>query len=204
MYDAATARAWLEEQDVSNLVLEEAPGTKTGYANVKKVGKWFQAFLYDKSKPRGRQQVPWPGIFDTPIKAAQYRALMLQCNHMPGSPKPGRLPRGTGMLCQPCPAPRLTSLSSPFRFAVPKLNGKRGISKSMAKASGVPTQATPARISAENVAPHGPPMSPVCRSEAATVFQVRPAGAQLSPQSIGVPFARVDAILPPTEAHMLR
>ena len=78
---AKAAREWFEEQDKSELVVEQRSAkSKTGFVNVKLIKrKYFQAQLHISKK--GREdggQKPLPGMWTTALEAAQYRALMLR------------------------------------------------------------------------------------------------------------------------------
>ena len=75
------AHEWFSEQDKSGLVLEVStnPRNTTGYVNVKKVkGGKYQAQLHKSKKDcDDGGQKPLPGLFDTALEAAQYRALVM-------------------------------------------------------------------------------------------------------------------------------
>ena len=99
---AKLARAWFEEQDKTDLVVERAPGTQIGYVNVKLIKKkYYQAMLHVSKKGRKNGgQKPLPGLFKTALEAAQYRALMLREGCPEPKPKP-RKHRMTALECEP-------------------------------------------------------------------------------------------------------
>ena len=80
---AEQARQWFKQQDKSGLVVTEKPATKTGYefiCNVDPEGRYpFQARIKVKvdGEKRGTLRT-LPGLFETALEAAQYRALLLQ------------------------------------------------------------------------------------------------------------------------------
>ena len=95
---AEQARQWFAKQDKSGLVITDKPGTKTGYEFVRNVdpdGRFpFQAAIKVKldGATRGTLRT-LPGLFETALQAAQYRALVLQqggqeCLEAPRTQKP--------------------------------------------------------------------------------------------------------------------
>ena len=71
MSKAAGARAWLAEQDKTNLVLERSDNA-TGFKNVIKLARGgYQVKPYDSKLKRPR---PLPGVWATAEEAAQYYA----------------------------------------------------------------------------------------------------------------------------------
>ena len=69
--NAAGARAWLAEQDKTNLVLERSDNA-TGFKNVIKLARGgYQVKPYDSKLKRPR---PLPGVWATAEEAAQYYA----------------------------------------------------------------------------------------------------------------------------------
>ena len=69
--NAAGARAWLAEQDKTNLVLERSDNA-TGFKNVIKLARGgYQVKPYDSKLKRPR---PLPGVWATAEDAAQYYA----------------------------------------------------------------------------------------------------------------------------------
>ena len=71
MSNAAGARAWLAEQDKTNLVLERSDNA-TGFKNVIKLARGgYQVKPYDSKLKRPR---PLPGVWATAEDAAQYYA----------------------------------------------------------------------------------------------------------------------------------
>ena len=80
---AAQVRELLASSDKTGLVLERAPPgsrSSTGFVNVIKVKRWYQARLQVKGDGRGgekkREQVALPGLFETAEEAAQLLALI--------------------------------------------------------------------------------------------------------------------------------
>ena len=77
---AAAVRQQMARSDLTGLVLQVSRRSKTGYTNVIEVGNMFQARLQVKGDGRGgvrkRRQYSLPGLFETPVEAAQYLALM--------------------------------------------------------------------------------------------------------------------------------
>ena len=79
---AAAARKQIAQQDKSGLVLERSPYSSTGFKQVIKVGKQYQARLQVKGDGRGgsrkRKQHSLPGLFATAEQAAEFRAWIKQ------------------------------------------------------------------------------------------------------------------------------
>ena len=93
---AGQARRWLKEQNVESVEPETAASI-TGYKNVIVVRrKWFQARVHVPAKDgQPRRQLVLPGLFETALEAAQYRALMMK--HDAPTPEPApRRERGQG------------------------------------------------------------------------------------------------------------
>ena len=70
---AAEVRELMADVDKSALVLEAAPGTKTGYVQVKRVKNSYQAHLCAAGK-----RMSLPGAFGTAKEAAEWRAYIKQ------------------------------------------------------------------------------------------------------------------------------
>ena len=77
---AAAAREKIAQQDKSGLVLERSPYSSTGFKQVIKVGKQYQARLQVKGDgrrgSRKRKQHSLPGLFDTAEDAAVMLAVI--------------------------------------------------------------------------------------------------------------------------------
>ena len=120
--------ASLSAAERAALVLQQIPYLSTGFVNVIKVGKMFQARLQVPGDGRGgekkRKQHPLPGLFDTAEEAAillaSYKKGLIDAGKPISSPpkqnKPERKPRTR---VQPAAAPQPpVPLESPMATAM--------------------------------------------------------------------------------------
>ena len=77
---AAAVRQQFASMDKTGLVLQRSPYSNTGFTNIIKVKKKYQARLQVKGDGPGgvrkRKQYSLPGLFDTALEAAQYLAML--------------------------------------------------------------------------------------------------------------------------------